>query len=143
MAQHVHNETCRAIEATVGADVAAVRDNLDIAPCNPDPEDEEDGLVVNLDDPHAMSKLNVYFQTCAILDAVQSANEAEEKNILTKLASLLDSSDGAGDTENKDEEADTDSEWEPGRLEARREAVPVSDYGDKALDKMLAAVFPT
>jgi hypothetical protein len=140
VAQHVHNETCRAMEDRVGADVAGVRDERDNGGLSAEPAVDDGGIVVNMDDPNAMKKLNVYFQTCAILDAVQS-DDAGDASILAQLQSLVD---GSKDTDEKDEGTkESGTEFEPGELEARREAVPVSDYDDGGMDSLLAGVFPT
>ena len=141
VAQRVHSETCRAMEATVGADVAGVRDDRQSAASMPEPQEQEDGMVVDMDDPQAMTKLNLYFQTCAILDAVQSDNDAQEASILTQLQRLIDGPNGAEDKEGDEDE--TGTQWEAGTLEARREAVPASGYDEDGIDTMLAGVFPS
>ena len=119
VAQRVHSETCRAMEATVGADVAGVRDYRQSAASMPEPQEQDDGMVVDMDDPQAMTKLNLYFQTCAILDAVQSDNDAQEASILTQLQRLIDGPNGAEDKEGDEE--DTGAQWEAGTLAESRQ----------------------
>jgi hypothetical protein len=134
-AQYVFNETCRAMEDRLGADVANVRKDTHDEGVAPELPMEEDGCVVDLNDPGAMQKLNVYFQTCAVLDAVES-DDTRACSVLDQLCSLVD---GSKPIEDEHENAhDSGTEWEPGTLEARREADPVSEYDESTLDRLLA-----
>ena len=133
VAQHVTSETCRAMEQTVGADVAGVRD---VGGLEDDVRDDEEGMEVDVEDPQAMRKLNVYFQTCAILSAADS-DGARAESVLDELHRLVE-----GEERRADANADPE-EWEPGKVQAGRESVPLSEYGEKSLDSLLAGVFPT
>ena len=71
--------------------VAGVRD---VGGLEDDGPDDEEWMEVDMDDPDAMRKLNVYFQTCAILSAADS-DGARAESVVDQLHMLVCGGRGA------------------------------------------------